>query len=146
MGTVIKFPNSKKTPPVKVSAANQNIPHETRQEAIRKKYASSVNKGWKVNSGSKAYGVSKTPTTAGSIMRQTAGTLARGALRYGTGPVGALIGMTVPVGEGSDKPSGPLMKGNADRGPQRPRYKPQSGPKSRKSSSKVKLTNNKKKK
>jgi len=32
------------------------------------------------------------------------------------GPVGALIGMTTPAGEGSDKPSGPLMKGGKQPG------------------------------
>ena len=31
------------------------------------------------------------------------------------GPVGALVGMTTPAGEGSDKPSGPLMRGNASK-------------------------------
>jgi hypothetical protein len=61
---------------------------------------------------------------------QVGGAFLRGGLRV-AGPVGALIGMTQPAGEGSDKPSGPLMRGNADRGPQRPRYKPSSGPKNR---------------
>jgi hypothetical protein len=61
---------------------------------------------------------------------QVGGALLRGGLRV-AGPVGALVSMTVPAGEGSDKPSGPLMRGNADRGPQRPRYKPPSGPKNR---------------
>lgn len=46
------------------------------------------------------------------MLRGLAGTAARAGLR-GAGPVGALIGMTRPAGEGSDKPSGPLMKGNA---------------------------------
>jgi hypothetical protein len=32
------------------------------------------------------------------------------------GPVGALIGMTTPAGEGSDKPSGPLMRGGKQPG------------------------------
>lgn len=61
---------------------------------------------------------------------QVGGALLRGGLRW-AGPVGALVSMTEPAGEGSDKPSGPLMRGNADRGPQRPRYKPPSGPKNR---------------
>lgn len=61
---------------------------------------------------------------------QVGGALLRGGLRW-AGPVGALVSMTEPAGEGSDKPSGPLMRGNADRGPQRPRYSPPSGPKNR---------------
>ena len=61
---------------------------------------------------------------------QVGGAFLRGGLRV-AGPVGALVSMTVPAGEGSDKPSGPLMRGNADRGPQRPRYTPPSGPKNR---------------
>lgn len=43
--------------------------------------------------------------------RTAAGTTLRVAGKV-AGPVGALIGMTVPAGEGSDKPTGPLMKGN----------------------------------
>ena len=48
-----------------------------------------------------------------SVASRAAGAVARGALRV-AGPVGALVGMTTPVGVGSDKPSGPLMKGNAE--------------------------------
>lgn len=42
----------------------------------------------------------------------TRGVITRGLIRA-AGPVGALIGMTTPVGAGSDKPYGPLMKGNS---------------------------------
>lgn len=38
------------------------------------------------------------------------GAAVRGGLRV-AGPVGALVGMTTPAGAGSDKPSGPLMRG-----------------------------------
>lgn len=48
------------------------------------------------------------------MARTFAGGAARAGLR-GAGPVGALIAMTGPAGEGSDKPTGPLMKGRGTR-------------------------------
>lgn len=45
-----------------------------------------------------------------NILRSAAGIAARSGLRW-AGPVGALVSMTSPAGEGSDKPSGPLMPG-----------------------------------
>lgn len=52
--------------------------------------------------------------------RALAGTGARMGLtraaQWATGPVGFLVGMTTPAGEGSDKPSGPLMKGGKQPG------------------------------
>lgn len=50
------------------------------------------------------------PDSGTNILRSTAGIAARSGLRW-AGPVGALVSMTRPAGEGSDKPSGPLMKG-----------------------------------
>lgn len=73
------------------------------------KITSGPNKGYTINSGKYAYGP-KTPS-AGSIAGKVAGTVARGVMRA-AGPVGALVGMTTPVGIGSDKPKGPLMAGN----------------------------------
>lgn len=48
----------------------------------------------------------------GSRIAGAAGTVARGMMRA-AGPVGALVGMTKPAGLGSDKPTGPLMRGNS---------------------------------
>ena len=55
-----------------------------------------------------------------SNARSVAGTGARVGLtraaQYATGPVGFLVGMTGPAGEGSDRPRGPLMRGGKQPG------------------------------
>jgi hypothetical protein len=53
-----------------------------------------------------------TAPAAASRIAGAAGTVARGMMRA-AGPVGALVGMTKPAGLGSDKPTGPLMRGNS---------------------------------
>jgi len=72
-------------------------------------------KGWTINSGKYAYGP-KAPSMASKVAnaaKTVAGGVARGALRA-AGPVGALVGMTTPTGDGFEaKPSGPLMAGNS---------------------------------
>jgi len=78
------------------------------------KITTGPNKGYTIASGKYAYGP-KAPS-AGSIAGKVAGTIARGAMRA-AGPVGALVGMTTPVGVGSDKPKGPLMAGKKSSGP-----------------------------
>jgi len=80
--------------------ANRNVPRATREQAIRAKYASTP-KGTVINSGKYAYGP-KTPAGP-SVASRVAGAIGRNALRA-AGPVGALVGMTTPVGVGSDKP------------------------------------------
>lgn len=107
MGKVVKFPA--KSPIDK--PANVNVPRTAREAAIRKKYPSG--QGWKINSGKFAY----------EAAAETGGkALAKGALKVAGRVAGAIAGgplvdlalMSEPAGEGSDKPSGPLMKGNAD--------------------------------
>lgn len=53
-----------------------------------------------------------------NMLRSIAGGAARLGLK-GAGPVGALVSMTGPAGTGSDKPSGPLMKGTFGSGGRR---------------------------
>ncbi len=52
--------------------------------------------------------------SAGTSM---AGTIAKGLWRGVGGPAAMLVSMTTEAGRGSDKPSGPLMKGNRGGGP-----------------------------
>jgi hypothetical protein len=67
----------------------------------------------------------------------TATTAAKKVASYGlkkaisrvTGPIGLISDMTSPAGAGSDKPSGPLMKGNASNPPSRSVKKPAVGTK-----------------
>lgn len=51
------------------------------------------------------------PKAAGGAGGGIGGTIARGAFRTVGGPAVMLVSMTQPAGEGSDKPTGPLMKG-----------------------------------
>lgn len=51
-----------------------------------------------------------------AVGRNIAGTIAKGAWRWAGGPAAALVGMTQPVDEGGDKPTGKVMKGNASVG------------------------------
>lgn len=92
--------------PTQTSPANKNVPRFTRENAIRAKNPQTN----KINSGKFAYGPK--PSTAPSMGAKIAGTVARGVLRA-AGPVGAMAGMIRPAGAGSDKPTGPLMKGNS---------------------------------
>lgn len=98
-------------------SANENAPRAKREAAIRAKHPGPP-KGTVITSGKYAYG--STPTSkpsmasrAASVVGKGAGLLAKGA-RIAS-PAGAFVaGMGVrSAGEGSDKPSGPLMKGNA---------------------------------
>ena len=92
-------------------AANTNVSRTAREAAMRAKYP--TGKGAKINSGSFAYGKKpSTPSMAGKIAKG----IARGVGRL-AGPAGALVSMTTPAGAGSDKPTGPLMKGVKSRGP-----------------------------
>jgi len=93
-------------------AANTNVSRTAREAALRAKYP--AKQGVKINSGSFAYGKKLLkPSMAGKI----AGGIARGAMRA-AGPVGALVSMTTPTGDGREaKPRGPLMSGNKSRGP-----------------------------
>lgn len=93
--------------------ANANVPRATREAAIRSKYP--ANPGRVLNSGKAAYGPKPASfaQSASNAAARGAGAVARGALRA-AGPVGALVGMTTPAGEGSDRPAGPRMKGNAE--------------------------------
>lgn len=96
--------------------ANANVSSAAREAAIRAKYP--ANPGRTFNSGRAAYGP-KPASTASRIAagaKQATGAVLRGAGRIVGGPAGALVGMTKPVGEGSDKPSGPLMSGSRERG------------------------------
>jgi len=105
--------------------ANTNRSQAAREAAIRAKYPPLPEK---IISGKYAYGP-KPPSTALKINKAVksaakgiargAGVVARGAMRA-AGPAGALVSMTTPAGTGSDKPKGPLMKGNKSRGPAGP--------------------------
>ena len=105
-------------------AANNNLTIKDQIKEIESLRAESdkmlkeESRNWKVNSGKAAYGP-KPPSTASKIAtaaKGVAGGVARGVGRL-AGPAGALVGMTEPAGEGSDRPSGPLMAGNKSRGP-----------------------------
>lgn len=95
-------------------AANQNVSRAARNAALNKKYPSGP--GRPINSGSFAYGKKAPTSSLGQMAKGVAGGIARGVGRI-AGPAGALIGMTQPAGEGSDRPSGPLMGGTKSRGP-----------------------------
>jgi hypothetical protein len=89
--------------------ANKNVSRFDREQAIRAKSPTKQ----VINSGKYAYGPK--PAAKPSMGTKVAGALgsvARGAMRF-AGPAGALVGMTKPAGVGSDKPRGPLMKGNS---------------------------------
>lgn len=83
---------------IKNRPANVNVSRKTREAAIKAKYP--ANTGQKVISGKAAYGPKTKPP---SILSRVSGAVGRGLLR-GAGPAGALIGMTTPVGVGSDRP------------------------------------------
>lgn len=84
--------------------ANKNI--NPKRAALKEKIAAES----KARTQSIIRGAAK-PSVAGRI----AGAVGRGVVRA-AGPVGALIGMTTPAGAGSDKPSGPLMRGGMQPG------------------------------
>lgn len=103
-------------------AANENLTEKARIQALKdaaaetEKMIKESTKDYKLNSGRAAY--EKPNTSTGTrIAGAIASTAGRLGLRGLAGPVGALVGMTQPVGEGSDKPSGPLMSGEKNRGP-----------------------------
>lgn len=85
----------------------ENVP------AVRKEPGRAVVKYEPPKTGVAEYKPPKGDSGAG-MARSFAGGAARAGLR-GAGPVGALIAMTSPAGEGSDKPTGPLMKGRGTR-------------------------------
>jgi hypothetical protein len=87
-------------------AANENKTIRTRVNELKNLEAETsrmlkADKSYKLNSGEAAYG-KKTPSKTSTASR-VAGAIGRNALRA-AGPVGALVGMTTPVGVGSDKP------------------------------------------
>lgn len=95
--------------------ANENATVRERVDKLKSLTAETdrmlkADKSYKLNSGKAAYGPK--PPAGPSMGAKIAGTVARGVLRA-AGPVGALVGMTTPAGLGSDKPSGPLMRGNS---------------------------------
>lgn len=99
--------------------ANENVTRAKREAAIRAKYPEPKgSKGWAINSGKYAYGK---PPSKPSMASRAASAVGKGVSSLAKGariasPAGAFVaGMGLgPAGDAfSDKPSGPLMKGNA---------------------------------
>jgi hypothetical protein len=98
--------------------ANENVPRAKREAAIRAKY-SGPPKGTVITSGKHAYG--KPPPSKPSMVSRAASAVGKGVSSLAKGariasPAGAFVtGMGLrPAGDAlADKPSGPLMKGNA---------------------------------
>lgn len=80
----------------------QNIRQAAEDKARARAIQAKINASPRFNPGA-------SPSTASKV----AGAVARGALRA-AGPVGALVGMTGPAGEGSERPIGRPAKGNAE--------------------------------
>lgn len=86
----------------------------------RKDSVPSVNRGGKTDIV--RYKGGNLPAKAGDVSPKSnfgsglGGTIARGLYRTVGGPATMLVSMTTPAGEGSDKPSGPLMKGGKQPG------------------------------
>jgi hypothetical protein len=117
-------------------AANKNLTVKDQVKEIKSlddeanKMLKEASRNYKLNSGKAAYGP-KPPSMASKVAKGIAGGVVRGAMRATgvaggvargvgrfAGPIGALISMTTPTGDGwEDKPSGPLMSGNKSRGP-----------------------------
>lgn len=97
-------------------SANENLTERQRIDRLKSLTEETdrmlkQDKSYKLNSGRYAY---EKPAT--SAAGRVAGAVGRAAGRL-AGPVGALVSMTTPAGEGSDKPSGPLMSGPKKSGP-----------------------------
>lgn len=99
------------TPPDSINLPDNSKPKPVKTTTAPKRSGStSAKEIWDKSVRGKKTPAPKAPTPKASVGASNAGRVLRVAGRL-AGPVGALVAMTTPAGEGSDKPSGPLMRG-----------------------------------